>query len=230
MADNNKDIQREISIAEKFIKAVFLIAVLFSIVFITDVVSSRYDKNNEESAESETLIEEAHIEEPSLSDISVPLALYIVRHDSSYGSERSVENVQQLVGRATHVWEQGGIEFSVVEEKELVVTDGQIAEFLKSPTRFISALPEYEANRINVFLFGSLDGINGIAYGGLNSMAVADITTVLDFRTFAHEVGHLLSLEHSSADRGMLMFQGANGLMLSLDEIKRAREVAMGFE
>ena len=69
----------------------------------------------------------------------------------------------------------------------------------------------------------------GIAFGGLYSVAVADYTTVYDFRALAHEVGHVLGLHHVSGSRGQLMYRGANGFKLSLEEIERARLKAQEF-
>ena len=82
---------------------------------------------------------------------------------------------------------------------------------------------------INVFLVGNLGGINGISFGGLSSVAVADYTTVYDFRALAHEVGHTLGLSHVPEVRGRLMYQGANGSLLSSKEIQRARIGAQTF-
>ena len=50
-----------------------------------------------------------------------------------------------------------------------------------------------------------------------------------DFRAFAHEVGHVLGLDHVSGSRGQLMYRGANGFDLSLVEIERARISAQEF-
>ena len=68
-----------------------------------------------------------------------------------------------------------------------------------------------------------------MAFGGLRSVAIADYTTVYDFRALAHEIGHLLGLSHVPVDRNLLMYQGANGSELSLEEIMRAREIAPRF-
>lgn len=55
-------------------------------------------------------------------------------------------------------------------------------------------------------------------------MKKADLTTVPDFRVLAHEIGHVLNLKHTDQSRARLMYQGANGFDLALDEIKTARE------
>ena len=61
-------------------------------------------------------------------------------------------------------------------------------------------------------------------------MAVADYTTVYDFRVLAHEIGHLLGLSHVPVDRNRLMYQGANGSELSLEEIMRSLEIVTRFK
>ena len=75
----------------------------------------------------------------------------------------------------------------------------------------------------------SLHGINGLAFGSARAVFVADFTTVIDFRTFAHEIGHVLGLGHVPRDRGGLMFRGANGFNLTLEEVMVARERAEEF-
>ena len=71
----------------------------------------------------------------------------------------------------------------------------------------------------------SLNGINGIALVDIGSIMVADFTTVNDYRTTAHELGHLLGLKHVE-DRNFLMFKGSNGEILTIDEINIARNNA----
>ncbi|MEX1014203.1 MAG: hypothetical protein WDZ80_03525, partial [Candidatus Paceibacterota bacterium] len=80
---------------------------------------------------------------------------------------------------------------------------------------------------INVFLLRRLAGINGVAFMGLNTLAVADLTTNYDFRVLAHEVGHLLGLGHITLNKKRLMHQGSGGYMLTLKEAKIAREKAI---
>ena len=74
---------------------------------------------------------------------------------------------------------------------------------------FVQKLDEYNRDDINVLLVSNLQGINGISYGGLRTISIADKTTVYDFRALAHEIGHQLGLDHRDDDDLRLMTQGA---------------------
>ena len=92
--------------------------------------------------------------------------------------------------------------------------------FFDTPGVFIRSIDEVDPLTINVFLTRNLWGINGIAYTGLYTVAVADYTSVYDFRVLAHEVGHMLGLEHVLESDGRLMYREANGFALSPQEIE----------
>ena len=100
----------------------------------------------------------------------------------------------------------------------------------QNPRAVINNLQNFDLESINVLLVGNLGGINGVSFGGLNTVAVADYTTVFDFRALAHEVGHSLGLSHVSKSSGQLMYQGANGFNISIEEIETARVGTERFE
>jgi len=143
----------------------------------------------------------------------VPLKIFIM------DSQRTREDAVRLVENSDRIWEQASIELEIISIQELKTSVEDL------PT-FIQTLEEYDSLAVNVFLVDNLDGINGISYGGLYAVAVADYTTVFDFRVLAHEVGHVLHLSHVPVDKSRLMYQGANGFNLSLQEITRARHAA----
>jgi len=111
----------------------------------------------------------------------------------------------------------------------LPVSEGQWQVFIENPRAFIAMVEAYDATTINVFLMGGLGGANGLSFGGINSVAVADYTSVYDFRALAHEIGHTLGLGHVEGNRDKLMFRGANGVVLSPEEIMRSRATAAHF-
>lgn len=155
--------------------------------------------------------------------LSVQLSVFVLRNEESNGSKRSRESVLRLVENASIVWEQAGIILEIKEIYELERSDREIGILLDKPSLFVSSVKEFDSRTINVFLVENLRGINGIAFGGIRAVQVADFTTVYDFRVLAHEVGHILGLGHVRVDTRQLMYQGANGSTLSPDEIIRAR-------
>lgn len=158
-----------------------------------------------------------------LEEITIPLSVFIVRNDEGNGSERSREDVVRLVDNASRIWQQANVTLTIKDIFLLERTDREILGLLDSTQLFIQNVEEFDAASINVFLTGNLKGINGIAFVGLGSVAVADYTTVPDFRALAHEVGHILGLAHVPEEIERLMYQGAKGFQLTPDEIIRAR-------
>lgn len=169
--------------------------------------------------------------EPSVLEmdtIVLSLQVFVLTGGETLGSLRTGEDVAQIVRNASAIWAQADINLALEQVRFLELNDAEIAVFLTYPEGIIPKLPDYNRNHINAFLTKTLSGINGVAFVGLRSTAVADFTTSNDFRTFAHEVGHVLGLEHVS-DRGRLMSQGSSGIELSRKEILQARTVAEKF-
>lgn len=157
--------------------------------------------------------------------ISLPLTVFVIENDGLYGSQRSRQSINSLLENASRIWTQAAIELELKELRNINMEDGDIQKFLRNPDVFVNNLSGFNRKTINVFLVRRLGGINGIAFGGLNSVAVADLTTIYDFRVLAHEVGHILGLSHITG-RSSLMAQGVNGISLSFEEISRARRRA----
>ena len=162
--------------------------------------------------------------------LTLSIAFYILRSNGDLGSERSDDDIDQLLRNANSIWNQADISLELRDAQTLEMDDERIRLLLNNTTDFLSLIPNLSRDAINVFLLSSLQGINGIAFIGRGSVAVADTTTVNDFRVLAHEIGHMLGLGHVPRDKNSLMFRGANGVDLSLDEIIRAREKTLDFE
>ena len=78
---------------------------------------------------------------------------------------------------------------------------------------------------INAYFVSTIDA-NGVAFYQSRSFVVKDVTTVNPYRTVAHEIGHLLGLQHVYDTPAKLMYRGANGEILIEAEINAARQVA----
>lgn len=162
--------------------------------------------------------------------LTIPLTIFILTGDEATGSQRDEQDIERLVQNANAIWQQANLNLAVTAIHRLPVSHQDLQTFSQTPHQFVTSANNYNPATINIFLARTLQGINGIAFGGTNSLAVADYTSVFDFRTLAHEIGHLLSLDHIPGDQNRLMFRGANGTNLSLEEIMHARQTAQQFE
>ena len=159
--------------------------------------------------------------------LQVPLNIIVLTTvEDGYGSKRNSESVLSLVENASKIWEQGGIELVVKNIHFEEQSNTILGKLYQNPSLVIKNIQNFDNQSINVFLIGNLGGINGVSFGGLKTVAVADYTTVYDFRALAHELGHTLGLSHVDQSRGQLMYRGANGFNLSIEEIEIARNRA----
>lgn len=136
--------------------------------------------------------------------------------------------MRDIVKDAENIWLQAGINFKIVSIEELGLELIDTLPLYAYPRQLIKDMESERDNSIKVFFTRTLNGLNGIAYGRSNALTVADYTANLDFRVLAHEIGHILGLPHVQGSNN-LMFKGANGTGLSLEEITTARSFAKQF-
>lgn len=159
--------------------------------------------------------------------IVIPLRIIIARDGAQTGSSRDDLNVRQLSANAEAVWNQADVAFEIVDITEQEMSDAEVDIMFEDPAAFWSALRPPDDNAVIVVLTRTLRGSNGISWPAFRGFAVADVTTVPDYRAYAHELGHLLGLSHVRGSRARLMFQGANGSSLDKEEIISARAAAI---
>ena len=162
--------------------------------------------------------------------IVVPIKIHLVKDPSGlYTSRRDDKNVSKLLADANRIWAQANVSFRVDEIVQTALGSSAIPNALGGNFEELRQHENLDRERVNVFLARRLlhpqGSMNGIALRALDSMLVADDTTVNDFRTTAHELGHLLGLVHvEPPDR--LMARGKNGEALSEAEVLIGRENA----
>jgi len=159
--------------------------------------------------------------------ITVPVIARILRaENSSDGSTRNKENIRELVNKTNKIWAQADVELKLEKTDIILMSQEEINQFSDSPYKFTQELESFNEDLVNVFFIGNLEGPSGLAYMGTGKILVADYTTSDDYLVFAHEIGHVFSLNHTDSYYNALMDPEAKGPVLSKEEIRKARESA----
>jgi hypothetical protein len=218
-----EDFEQRPHTAWRVVRGVIALAVLVGLVYISGVYQYFFFSRTSPDIRQEQVQTAIDAE-----ILMVPLTVFIIQNNQALGSQRTQEDVARLVEQANRVWEQAGITLELQDVYTLTRSDTEIQLLYKDPHAFARELGGLEHGAIYVALVESLQGLNGVSFGGVPLIAVADYTTVYDFRVLAHEVGHKLGLGHV-VNTQALMHQGANGFDLSLQEITTARGFANDF-
>ena len=135
---------------------------------------------------------------------------------------QSREEIAGMVEKASRIWGQARIDLELNGYSTIYLENRELLEFIQNPYNLARRLSPQDKEGVVVFLVHSLGGINGVAFVGGDTIALAEYTSVYNFRVLAHEVGHILGLPHVKGS-GRLMSREAGGSKLTRDEALRAR-------
>ena len=203
-----------------YIRSVIAALVVVSLMYISGVYHALLLTPTPSKVEQEPVPPPASYDERVIS-----VHIHLLRSPEESGTERSIHNARDLIADASDIWHQAGIRLRINNVTTHQLSYKEQRTFIRAPRALARSLDAYNSARINVLLRGTLRGVNGVALSGTGDVAVADVTSHYDFRTLAHEVGHVLGLQHVSDPR-RLMAQGSYGVMLTEEEIRTARRRA----
>ena len=189
------------------ITAVVLLAILFRSTDQTAPIDLQVDTNNPQ--------------------LTINIVAHKVAGEHLFVTKRDREDIMRVINAAQQIWSQANIvfEISVIETK---VSEQAIKAFTNGNFNAVLEEDFYQQGVINIFFIDNLPA-NGLAVNP-SAAFVNDSTNVNDFRATAHEIGHLLGLEHTTASRTRLLYRGVNGALLIPVEIELARTTAAVFK
>jgi hypothetical protein len=199
----------------KIIKTIIALLLLFSFIYFSGF--REYFFFSKTSPDEEINSIEA-VTETELETINLPVDIFIVK-GPVYGTERSKESIDSLIKNTSNILNQAEIKLEIEEIRENDLDKEELNLLLSGNFDFF----ELKEDRLSIILMKKLDGLNGVAYPNRGVTMVGDYTTGKDYRTLAHEIGHLLGLSHTK-EHNYVMTQGKNGYLFSKEEIKTMRK------
>ena len=158
-------------------------------------------------------------------ELILPVKVHLVDTEG-YASERDAENIEALFEQVNRIWAQANIRVRITEVVYTQLSSSDYRVVLEGDISPLMARDDFASDTINGYFARSI-GANGRAFPGANIFLVADITTVNDYRATAHELGHLLGLQHVP-DPNRLLARGMNGELLIEQEIQTTRSNVFG--
>ncbi len=148
----------------------------------------------------------------------IPITVILIEEDI-LGTGREESSIRSMIGNSSNILSQAGIDLEIDEIVSVDLDRQEVSQLIGGGFHLV----ELNEENINIILVKTLGTLNGLAYPGKNVAIMPDYLAGRDYRTLAHEVGHILGLGHKDDDR-YVMNQGSYGLLFSKEEVIKMRE------
>ena len=162
--------------------------------------------------------------------ITIPADIFILAERSGDGAYASLaSSSERLIENTNMILNQASVAVEIADIQHVAATNSpRGADLVSDSDELRNLLPPLSNGRLKIVLTRGLAGINGVAFGGRDAVAVAEYTTSFDFRVLAHEVGHVLGAGHVS-DKSNLMNSGGTGTTLTTEQAQSMYAAAERF-
>lgn len=125
----------------------------------------------------------------------------IAKNDPLHSSSRTVEEVVEIFRRANEIWRQADVRFDA-SVREWEFDPAKLDQVVRAAhdrlgdTDALLDVTGPKPREITGIFVRSIGGSNGKVFRPKKAFVVVDNTTMPDYRTTAHEMGHFFGLEH----------------------------------
>lgn len=161
--------------------------------------------------------------------IKLPVRIHLITDPKmKFTTSRSEDEIENIFNKVNQIWSSAQIQFEIFTIQSETLEYEKVIELLD---RTYKENPSNYSNYIDIYFLNSLNMFPGINLGytrrELRRVFIVDKIRggFTDYRCVAHELGHVLRLDHVSyPDR--LMYQQGNEEKLNRWEIEIARHMA----
>jgi len=170
----------------KILKAFVALIVLVGLIYLSGIREYLFFQKTSPDLELYTLEQVTDLEE-----VKVPIKIILMR-ESSLGTERKQKEVASLIKNTQSIMNQAGISLARYKTIEKEISEEGISKVMDGEFSVIEDILNKEV--VNIILLKKLEGLNGVAYPSEKIIIIPDYTAGSDFRTLAHELGHIQQL------------------------------------